>query len=408
MLRRAITTVSLLALHGFCGAQEANKVAGDSGFDVAAAVQVGCDIVVGMQEGADVGRWPYEGVYRVARDIPIGYRVGGTSIACLGLLEAPGFDDHPERAKAVAAGVASVLADLDHPLMRSGFEGTYDVRGWGHTYALLFLLRVADLERIPAVHKDAVAAATTRLVADLVTTAIRPGDAGGTGGGWNYSRPSRQQGPRNAGSPFMTGPTLHALFHAAARGHEVAPEVIEAALAALERGRTASGGYAYVARAPMAGKAEEALGMMDRKPGSVGRMCVVEYTLTLAGRGDPTRLRDAIESFFTHWDALEVRKEKTGTHVEPYGVAPYYFMYAHYYAARAIEVLPDSGEREAQRARLAAVLAGVRDVDGGFNDRVFPRSRSFGTAFGIMALMMRDIPPLPGWAAPLSESKSKR
>ena len=27
--------------------------------------------------------------------------------------------------------------------MQSGFKGTYDVRGWGHTYALSFMLDAA-------------------------------------------------------------------------------------------------------------------------------------------------------------------------------------------------------------------------------------------------------------------------
>lgn len=398
---------AVLSLASLLGAQE-TKVAAPtppSAEAITRMVAEGCEILVAMQEGEDLGRWPYEGVYRVRGDIPVGYRVGGTAIAGLALLEAPGWDAHPKRGGAVAAGVASILADLDHPLMRSGFEGTYDVRGWGHTYALLFFLRLAELDRVPAAHGETVPVAVTRLVRDLVETAIEPG------GGWNYSRPSRLQGPRNGGSPFMTGPTLHALFHAAARGHDVPAPVVEAALESLERGRTASGGYAYVARAPMAAKTEDELGMMDRKPGSVGRMCVVEYTLALAGRGDPLRLRDGIESFFTHWGALKVRKQKTGTHVEPYGVAPYYFMYAHYYAARAIELVADVAEREGYRVRLATVLAAEREAEGGFNDRVFPRSRSFGTALGSMALMMRDIPPLPGWppdATTAATSNKKR
>ncbi len=394
MKRVVIVVSSVLGLAATPPSQEKGSAEPDAmaAVDVARLVEEGCSILVGMQEGDDVGRWPYEGVYRVRGEIPLGYRVGGTAITGLALVEAPGWTEHPERAAAVGAGVASILADLDDPLMKSGFDGTYDVRGWGHTYALLYFLRLTDAQRVPAAHADAVGATIPRLVRDLVETAIA------TGGGWNYSRPSRLQGPRNAGSPFMTGPTLHALFHARARGHDVPAKVIDAALESLERGRTASGGYAYVARAPMADKAEDTLGMMDRKPGSVGRMCVVEYTLMLAGRGDRARLLDAIDSFFAHWDALKVRKQQPGTHVQPYGVAPYYFMYAHYYAARAIELVEDPAARATYRQRLATVLAAEREADGGFNDRVFARSRSFGTAFGGMALMMRDIPPLPGLA----------
>ena len=40
--------------------------------------------LVELQE--EDGAWPYEGVYRVKRQIPVGYRVGGTSIVCTSLL----------------------------------------------------------------------------------------------------------------------------------------------------------------------------------------------------------------------------------------------------------------------------------------------------------------------------------
>ena len=37
--------------------------------------------LIKMQE--DGGQWPYEGVYRVNKELPIGYRVGGTSIVAM-------------------------------------------------------------------------------------------------------------------------------------------------------------------------------------------------------------------------------------------------------------------------------------------------------------------------------------
>ncbi|MEM7516306.1 MAG: hypothetical protein AAF368_05205, partial [Planctomycetota bacterium] len=52
------------------------------------AVERGCEILLERQESLAKGEkrkrtsgpeWPYEGVYRVGRKIPIGYRIGGTS-----------------------------------------------------------------------------------------------------------------------------------------------------------------------------------------------------------------------------------------------------------------------------------------------------------------------------------------
>ena len=83
---------------------------------------------------------------------------------------------------------------------------------------------------------------------------------------------------------------------------------------------------------------------------------------------------------------LEKRRKKTGTHVAPYGVAPYYFFYAFTHAAMAIELLPESG-RAADRARVREILFKVRDADGTWNDRVFARSAAFGTAMSVLALL---------------------
>jgi hypothetical protein len=196
----------------------------------------------------------------------------------------------------------------------------------------------------------------------------------------------------------MTAPALQALFAAATRGYPVSQLVVEEALASLERARARSGSIAYATPAETrAATDEEELGFMDRLPGATGRMLAAEGTLTLAGRGDPARLSAAVRAFFTHWDALEARRQQPGTHAEPYGIAHYYVYYAHLQAAQAIELLPDAGQRERARAELRALLERTREPGGGWNDRVFPRSRSFGTALVILALLQPDLPPPARW-----------
>ena len=71
-------------------------------------------------------------------------------------------------------------------------------------------------------------------------------------------------------------------------------------------------------------------------PGAIGRMCALEVALARAGKADEKRLRFAVERFFEFWPELEKRRKKQGTHVAPYGVAPYYFFYAFTHAAAAI------------------------------------------------------------------------
>src|SRR5204862_845300 len=97
-------------------------------------VAAGVRELVRAQE--DGGAWPYEGVYRVKGEIPVGYRVGGTAIvAGTLLLAAPG--DREAKA-AFEHGLAFVLDGLGHPLLEPSTEEAYDVRVWAHACALDF------------------------------------------------------------------------------------------------------------------------------------------------------------------------------------------------------------------------------------------------------------------------------
>ena len=87
---------------------------------------------------------------------------------------------------------------------------------------------------------------------------------------------------------------------------------------------------------------------------------------------------------------------KPGTHEGPYNIAPYYFYYAHYYAAQAIEMLPEKS-RAKERDRLLEVVLKTRDEDGTWNDRVFDRSKNYGTAMVVLALIGDKAPPPAKW-----------
>ncbi|MBX3463383.1 MAG: hypothetical protein KF830_09440 [Planctomycetes bacterium] len=368
-------------------------VADGAPLDVEVATQQAIAALLALQEGEGRDQWPYEGVYREDRgQLPIGYRVGGTAIACLGLIAAPGYRQDARRQEAVDRGLGFVLETLDAPRMQPDFVGTYDVRGWGHVFALQLLLHLQDHALVPEARAAAVERRVGWLVATLVASAIPEA------GGWNYSRPRGYRSPRNSASTFMTAPALQALFHARARGHEVDAQVVEQALGALERARSKAGGFAYGAPGRSRAAAEEStLSMMDRTPGAAARAAACETTLLLAGRGDPDRLRAAVELFFAHWDDLAVRKSQPGTHVEPYGIAPYYFLFGHLYTAQAIELIADAELRDAFRARLRAVLARSRDADGSWNDRQFGRSAGYGTALALLTLHMPGLPRPVAW-----------
>lgn len=347
--------------------------------DVEEAAQDAVQALVAMQEGEPRAEWPYEGVYRVGGQIPIGYRVGGTSIACLALTGAPGYAEDAARQEAVGRALSFVLASREHPLMSPDYDGGYDVRGWGFTYALQFLLRLEGGQLVPAGREAEVKAGVTWFLAAIEKTEIPQT------GGWSYSRPNGNR-PSPA-CPFMTAPTLLALYQAKAQGYAVNAAVVQRALDYLAKARTETGAVNY------AGTAERE---QDPVPGAVGRMLATETALVLAGRSTLVNLRAALDAFIVHWQHLEDRRAKTGTHVGPYQIAPYYFYYAHQAAAQAVELLPRQ-DRPEYRKRVLQLLFTTRREDGTWNDRVFPRTANFGTSMAILSVFAPKLPALARW-----------
>jgi hypothetical protein len=343
--------------------------------EVASAISRGRTLLLEMQETLDKAEvkaeWPYEGVYRYRGDIPIGYRVGGTAICATALIESTESGSGQSVDQAIARSTKFVLEALKLPLMSAGFEGGYDVRGWGHAYALEFLLALVRTGRT-ASDTATVHLTTQTLIDTLQRTEIKKR------GGWNYAR-----GPNAddaSPSTFMTAPTLQFLFEAKRQGFKVDDKVIARALDALESARLDTGAFQYKSQ-----KANQTGEGFEDVRGSIGRSPVCESTLYLAGRGSQARIQAAIDLFFEHWEWLEKRRKQTGTHVAPYMIAPYYFFYAHRYAAQAIELLP-AEQRPAYRQKLYRLLWKVREESGGWNDRVFPRSENFGTAMTMLSL----------------------
>jgi hypothetical protein len=271
----------------------------------------------------------------------------------------------------VAKGLAFVLKGLEAPEMAASTEEGYDVRVWAHGCALEFLCHVRAAKAAGG-DADRVDGWVPKLVDALLKEEI-------AGGGWNYAT-------RRRAASFVTAPVTQALLLARSQGEKVPDEVLDRACKVLEEARTPEGAFAY---SGTAGGATAA----DKPAGSAARSAVCETTLVLLGGGSTEAIRTALDAFHEHWDELEKRRQKTGTHEGPYRIAPYYFYYGHRYAAQAIEMLPEK-DRPARRERLLQTILRTRDEDGTWNDRVFPRSKNYGTAMVVLALLA-DKAPLP-------------
>ncbi len=339
-------------------------------------ITIAVNQLVSIQE--DGGMWPYEGVYRVGGEIPIGYRVGGTAIAGEALL----FAAKPSNKSAQGAldkGIAFILKHLEDPLMQPSRENRYDVRVWGHAYALQFFCHLLDQKRAGQRQAD-VRKWVDKLTQALIVEQLEDG-------GWNYATRRRH-------ASFVTAPVVQALLYARTQGAVVPQDVFERAGKVMQDSRESNGAFHY-SGTKSARRRDKSRAKL---PGSIARSPICEATLLLIGDGSTERIKQSIDAFHEHWDELEKRRKQHGTHVPPYGIAPYYFYFAHRYAAQAIELLPEK-DRKQERARFLEKLLRTRDEDGTWNDRVFPRSRNYGTAMSILALLGERTPmphPLGG------------
>jgi len=350
---------------------------------LADAVRVAVEKMVTMQEGPSQGEWPYQGVYRVGGKIPFGYRIGGTSIVGEALLRVPGYDKSPERQAAIARATAFVCAGITEPLLQvSTYQGGYDVRAWASCYGARFLLALERHHAIPD-GMDATVKKSLNWYLDSLQKFEIP-----QVGGWNYARDPGAETP-SATSGFMTPACLQTLYEAKAMGYPVDDAVVKRGLDALELCRTSDGNFTYATKSQAR--------MQSRQiPGAVGRMVAGETALFLAGRSDQPTLQGAVEAFVRYWNELEKRRAKDGTHLPPYGVAPYYFWYAHYHAAQAVELLPEP-QRTSLRNQLNWLLWQTRSQEGTWNDRVFPRSAAYGSAMAVMSVVMPESFPPNKW-----------
>ncbi len=196
------------------------------------AISIGVERLIEIQH--DDGAWPYEGVYRVRGKIPVGYRIGGTAICCEALLYATD-NDNAKATAAIESGIKLILRELENPLMEASTANRYDVRVWGHVYALDLFCRLKTsgrFENLEGEFDPWIPKLTKMLLSEELDS-----------GGWNYAS-------RNSHAGFVTASALQALLWARQLGQDVPTEVLQRTSDALVSQSQFSGGVRLFRRRP--------------------------------------------------------------------------------------------------------------------------------------------------------------
>ncbi len=185
-------------------------------------------------------------------------------------------------------------------------------------------------------------------------------------GGWAYYDDPPWTSRTKWATSFCTALVLPALADAKRLGWLEDQRVITRAIRYLERCRLPNGAYQYsLDPIPWFTGGED----INQVKGSLGRIQVGNWALHTLGRPiiDAAALREGLTAFFDHHRFLDTARMRPIPHEGHYFNAGYFYNFGHYYAALAIERLPDD-EREAWHARLRPHVVKTIRADGSTSD----------------------------------------
>ncbi len=256
---------------------------------------------------------------------------------------------------------------------------------WGYVYGMQGLAR---LLRAPRFARDPRRARIEEVTKGLLERLDRWQTPEG---GWGYYEGPVVSIPNTWATQFTTAACVNGMLDAKAAGLPVDEKRLNKALDAVAHCRLPNGAYTYSVDTI---SSPEGLEFIHQVKGSLGRIQVGNVALFRAGRLDLRTVKEGLDLFFEHHRFLAVARGKPIPHESWYAVAAYFHLFGHYYAARAIELLPPEARPDYAR-RLAEKLLEIQEDDGAFWDfHISEYTRAYGTAFALMALQ-RTLPPEP-------------
>lgn len=120
--------------------------------------------------------------------------------------------------------------------------------------------------------------------------------------------------------------------------------------------------------------------------GAIGRVCACELAMQRAGKHKPEELTEAVELFVKRRGELDRVRGYPGNHfVRSFMNAAYYFLYGHYYSAKAASQLKDAKDRAKHGAFIQEALLKTQHPEGTWTDHE-AWGQLYGTAMAMMAL----------------------
>jgi len=248
---------------------------------------------------------------------------------------------------------------------------------WGYVYGLQAFAHLLPMEHFA---KDPRRAAMVERATELIGKLNRWQTPFG---GWAYYDMDAETIPPVWTTSFTTAAGVIALQDAKAAGLPIDEKVLEKALRCVAHTHLPNGAYTYNVETI---STPANLEFIDQVKGSLGRIQVGNVALNRAGKVDLKTVKWGLEQFFEHHKFLAVARKKPIPHESWYAVAAYFFLFGHYYASEAIELLP-ADQRAPFAKQLEQKLMEIQEADGSMWDfHISDYTRSYGTAFAIMAL----------------------
>jgi hypothetical protein len=364
---------ALLVLGVWSGAPAvAQETAGE---DVPHAILTGLEFLLGSQNAdGSWGGWKDQ-TFVSGFANPSTYQmwqIGTTALATRSLIE----NGHTrEQITAANRGLEFVMANAE-----PGRPAEWDVdNNWALVYGLDCVAVALQHERYAeGEHGEALRVAGQKLLAGLKKYQSPRG-------GWGYySDPDARWRPDWATS-FTTAVAVLAMIEAREAGLELDEKVYRAGVRAVLRARLPNGAYNYdVSAVPRHMRMES----INQVQGSLGRIQVCNLALYRAGETiTQTDLVWGLEQFVKHHKFLDVARNKPIPHEAYYANAAYFYLFAHYYAAQVLQVLPEK-KRQQFAPHVQAGILSARQKDGAIWDFwIANNTKPYGTAFGIMGLV---------------------